>query len=125
MSLVSALGATSLGIVVGWLVRYFIRRFEKFTPAALTTVIGVVAGGAAVKFLSVDLTVCWFYPIGLLVGFVVYHITAEIEMNKEAKIRAEGVAQGGSEEQARREAKLQAEYNERGQGGGGGHAIYR
>ena len=76
MNVVPALGSLSLGIVIGWLVRYFIRRFKRFTPATLTTVISIMAGGAAVKFLQADKTVLWFYPVGLLLGFCIYTVLA-------------------------------------------------
>jgi uncharacterized membrane protein len=74
MNIVAAIGATCLGVVIGWLVRYFIRRFEKFGPAVLGAVVSVVLGGAVVKFLEADKSVWWFYPIGLLIGFVIYQI---------------------------------------------------
>lgn len=76
MDIISAIGATALGIVVGWLVRYFIRRFESFTPKALGSVVSIIAGGAIISFLKTDMSVWWFYPIGLLIGFIVYTIIA-------------------------------------------------
>lgn len=82
MNIVAAIGSLSLGVVVGWLVRYFIRRFKNFTPQALSFVISIAAGGAAIKFLEADKTVWWFYPIGLLLGFVVYTIVAIWAMGK-------------------------------------------
>jgi len=73
-NIVPAIGSTSLGIVIGWLVRYFIRRFDKFGPAVLGSVISILLGGAVIKFLEVDKSVWWFYPIGLLAGFIIYQI---------------------------------------------------
>jgi glycopeptide antibiotics resistance protein len=73
-TIVPAIGTTCLGIVIGWLVRYFIRRFKKFSPSILSSVITIILGGAALKFLSVDKSTLWFYPIGLLIGFVVYQV---------------------------------------------------
>ena len=70
---IPAVGATSLGVVIGWLVRYFIRRFTKFTPMVFGSLVSIVLGGATIKFLDADKTVWWFYPIGLLIGFVLYH----------------------------------------------------
>ncbi len=63
-------GALSLGSVIGYLVRYFIRRFKNFTPSALTTVVTLIAGGAAVKFFSSEQQpwAVWLYPIGILMG---------------------------------------------------------
>ncbi len=76
MALVPALGSLSLGIVVGWLVRFFLRRFRTFTPKTLGTVVTILVGGAVVRFLSADTLVWWWYPIGLLVGFVAYTLLA-------------------------------------------------
>jgi uncharacterized membrane protein YfcA len=76
MSIVPALGSLSLGVVVGLLVRYFIRRFKTFGPAALGSVISIIVGGAVIKFLEADTTVFWFYPIGLLAGFLIYFALA-------------------------------------------------
>lgn len=76
MNPIPAVGATSLGIVIGWLVRYFIRRFDKFGPMVLGSLLSIVLGGTAITFLETDKTVWWFYPIGLLLGFVIYHIVS-------------------------------------------------
>jgi hypothetical protein len=62
MDTIPAIGAICLGIVIGWLVRYFIRRFDKFNPQVLGSVISIVAGGAVVRFLEADPKVWWFYP---------------------------------------------------------------
>jgi uncharacterized membrane protein len=76
VSYLPIIGALSLGIVVGWLVRYFIRRFKSFTPKVLGSVVTAAIGGAVIRFLEHDTNVWWFYPIGLLLGFVVYSIVA-------------------------------------------------
>lgn len=76
MNLVPAIGATALGIAIGWLVRYFIRRFDKFGPKVVGSAISIILGGAAIKFLEADKSVWWFYPIGLLLGFAIYQIIA-------------------------------------------------
>ena len=75
MSIVAPIGATCLGIVMGWLVRYFIRRFESFNANAFGAIVGVVVGGVVVTFLEEDKSVWWFYPIGLFIGFVIYSVT--------------------------------------------------
>lgn len=82
-NLVPALGSTSLGIVMGWLVRYFIRRFHKFSPAVLSSVISLTFGGVAVKFLGADNSVLWYYPIGVLIGFAAYSAIAALAISKE------------------------------------------
>lgn len=76
MSIVIAVGATCFGIVIGLLVRYFLRRFETYTPQILGTVISIIAGGSAVSFFDTNKSAIWFYPIGLLIGFISYSIVA-------------------------------------------------
>jgi uncharacterized membrane protein YfcA len=80
MQIIPALGATALGITIGWLVRYFIRRFDKFGPMALGSVVSIILGGAVIKFLEADKSVWWFYPIGLLLGFVIYQIISSVHI---------------------------------------------
>ena|ERR1700733_3611169 len=82
MAYVPAIGTLSLGIVMGWLVRYFIRRFKDFTPQALGTVVSIMLGGAVLKLISTDATILFFYPIGLLIGFVVYTLLAMLVGDK-------------------------------------------
>ena len=73
----SSVGASVLGIMVGYLVRYFVYRFESFTPAALSAVVAVIGGGAALRyFFEVDKTARSYYLIGLFVGFVLWTIAA-------------------------------------------------
>ena len=72
--IVVPVGVTCLGIVVGWLVRYFIRRFKSFGVGGLGSLLSIVVGGAVLKFLSVDNVTIWYYPIGLFVGFVIYQV---------------------------------------------------
>lgn len=74
MRAIPFIGAACLGMVVGFLVRYFIRRFDKYGPAALGSVLTIVLGGAAVKYLQEDKSVWWCYPIGLFLGFVIYQL---------------------------------------------------
>lgn len=88
---IPAIGATALGIVVGWLVRYFIRRFTTWTPSILGSVITITLGGAAIKFLDNDKTVLWFYPIGLLIGFVIYQIIVMLSLANEAASVVRGI----------------------------------
>ena len=76
MTIIGSIGATCLGIVIGWLVRYFIRRFTRFTPMVLGSVLSIVLGGAVLKFLAADKSLWAFYPTGLLLGFVLYHFSA-------------------------------------------------
>jgi hypothetical protein len=78
MAHIVSIGVTCLGVVIGWLVRYFIRRFKTFGPGALSSVVSILLGGTVAKFLTVDKTTIWFYPVGLLVGFVAYQVIGMI-----------------------------------------------
>ena len=76
MELLPAIGATCLGIVIGWLVRYFLKRFKNYTPQILGSLISILFGGAILFFLEKGKDAIWFYPIGLLIGFIVYSMVA-------------------------------------------------
>jgi mannitol-specific phosphotransferase system IIBC component len=76
---VAAIGSTCLGVVVGWLVRYFLYRFKKFDVQILGSTVSLLTGGIITIFFNLvdpNKEVIWFYPIGLLVGFVIYSVTA-------------------------------------------------
>jgi phosphotransferase system glucose/maltose/N-acetylglucosamine-specific IIC component len=84
MQMLPALGACSLGVVIGWLVRYFIRRFATFDAQVLRTLISILVGALVIRFLDGDKTAWWFYPVGLLIGFIVYSVIAYMLGGKEA-----------------------------------------
>src|SRR5437764_834795 len=71
---VAVIGATCLGMVIGWLVRYFIRRFDNWAASSLSSVVSIIAGGAVIEFMAADKAVWWFYPKGLFLGFAIYQI---------------------------------------------------
>lgn len=75
MNYIQLIGGGCLGIVIAWLVRYFIQRFDEFTPRALTSVVSVVAGGAVLLFLQTEQSVLLVYPIGLVLGFMFYPLS--------------------------------------------------
>lgn len=78
---IAAIGAISLGIVVGWLIRYFLLRFEKFNSQVLGSTLSLLTGGVVIGFFGIvdpEQDVIWFYPIGVLVGFVIYSVTARL-----------------------------------------------
>lgn len=72
----AALGSFCFGVVLGWLVRYFIKRFKSFTPKTLSSIVSVMSGGVVIRFLGAGEFAWWFYPIGLLAGFVLYSVLA-------------------------------------------------
>ena len=86
-NVVPAVGSTCLGIVIGWLVRFFIWHFKQFSPSVLSAVVTVILGGAVAKYLGPtnDPNVWRFYPIGLLAGFVIYHVLATLEIRRAEK----------------------------------------
>jgi uncharacterized membrane-anchored protein YhcB (DUF1043 family) len=77
------IGSICLGIVVGWLARYFLFRFQTFTPQIFGTTLSIVLGGIVIRFLTdlPDKVVVWCYPIGLLLGFVIYSLVAYFTPN--------------------------------------------
>src|ERR1035441_9414277 len=105
MNVVPAIGSTCFGIVIGWLVRFFIFRFRTFTPNVLSSVISLMCGAATMRFLSADPNVLWFYPIGLLIGFIAYTVggvlaikseaTAPIPASPSQKTETDGTPSGG------------------------------
>lgn len=76
MNVINSIGAISLGVVVGWLTRFVLRRIKAFTTKTLTAILSVIIGGSAIAFLRADPSVWWFYPIGLLLGFILYSLVA-------------------------------------------------
>jgi O-antigen/teichoic acid export membrane protein len=85
MSAVPPIGSTCLGFVIGWLVRFFLYRMKSFTPKALSSIVSIIAGGAAIKLLASDSDLIWWYLIGLFLGFVVYSIVGAIAISKKKR----------------------------------------
>ena len=79
MDIIAQIGATCLGILIGYLVGFFIRRFKTFTPVTLSSVVSIILGVVVIRFLEVELSVWWFYPIGLLIGFIAQTIVWRVE----------------------------------------------
>lgn len=82
---IPAVGAFMLGVFVSFLVWYFVVRFGKsqFTSAGLTSVVAVLVGGAVNAFIAlaaeVDKQATWWYPIGLVGGWIIFTITRTYE----------------------------------------------
>jgi cytosine/uracil/thiamine/allantoin permease len=68
-------GCVSLGIVVAWLVRYFLEHLRTMTPKVLTSVVLIVTGSSSTALLK-PFTQFYLssvaYFIGLLIGIVIY-----------------------------------------------------
>ncbi|MCP4370583.1 MAG: hypothetical protein GY797_21090 [Deltaproteobacteria bacterium] len=88
MEIIEPIGVTCMGVVVGFLVRYFVYRYDNFTPKALGATVSVLVGGSIAKFLTNSEDAFWFYPIGLLVGFIVWSVLAILWPNQEGKLFA-------------------------------------
>jgi len=75
------IGAICLGIVVGWLIRYFLERFKRFDAKVLGTIVGIIVGGVISKFLLSDpfLYSLNYYPVGLLIGILMYRLLTKFE----------------------------------------------
>ena len=77
MNIIVAVGATSLGTFIGWLVMYFVRRFKNYNPVILGALIAALLGGnGALVFLDENNESIWLYSIGLLGGGVIHTIAA-------------------------------------------------
>lgn len=74
--MIAIIGSLSLGMVVGWLVWYFLTRLKRFTVRTLTALLSIVVGGTIIKLFGNNPTVIWCYPIGLLIGFIIYTVAA-------------------------------------------------
>lgn len=67
-----------IGAVVGWLIFYFVRRYNKFTPAMLVATIAAILGGDGIsslatmgeRFGSRDFHL--WYILGVAAGFFIY-----------------------------------------------------
>ena len=68
-TLLAAMLGGFIGIVVGWLVRYFVVRLKNYTISGLTSVIAILVAGAVVNYLGPDKSVNAFYAVGLVMGF--------------------------------------------------------
>ena len=75
------LGALSLGIVIGWLVRFFLDRLRVFNVKALASIVSILVGGVVAHFLGADpfRVSVWAYPIGLLIGILVYPLISLLD----------------------------------------------
>jgi hypothetical protein len=71
---VSGLGPMLLGMVVGWLLYYFIRQYRVFSPQTLSTTIAAFLGGIIVRYFSQspEGAILAFYSLGVGIGFFLY-----------------------------------------------------
>jgi fructose-specific phosphotransferase system IIC component len=76
MSYIAMISALLVGALVGWLVRFFIRRFKNYTPKGLAAVVLILLGTLVYKFFSGNRELLYLYSIGLFVGFILYSLIA-------------------------------------------------
>ena len=78
-STLQLLGAGAFGSIVGWYV-YFINRYRKaeVTLGDLTTVIGVIGGGAILSLFDAKTDLFGAYGIGLFIGFFGYFMILNV-----------------------------------------------
>jgi len=74
MMIIVILGALCLGIVIGWLCRYFLNRLKVYTIQSMASIVTILIGGTVTKFLNSDPWSLgnYFYPVGLLIGVLAY-----------------------------------------------------
>jgi hypothetical protein len=72
-SLLQLLGAGAFGVIIGWYV-YYINRYRKGDVqfSDLTTVIGIIGGGAVLALFDPGTDLFGAYGIGLAIGFFGY-----------------------------------------------------
>lgn len=67
-----------IGAVVGWLIFYFVRRYNKFTPAMLVATIAAILGGDGISSLATmgerfgNRDFHLWYILGVAAGFFIY-----------------------------------------------------
>lgn len=73
-------GSMCLGVVIGWLIRYFLARFTEFNVRIFTSIVSVLCGGAIIKMFPDPYQYAgWFYPIGLLLGVILYPLISILD----------------------------------------------
>ena len=76
---IQLLGAGGFGAIIGWYV-YYINRYRKGDVqfSDLTTVIGIIGGGAIISLFPAQTDLFGAYGIGLFLGFFGYYLTLVI-----------------------------------------------
>jgi hypothetical protein len=68
-----------LGVVLGWLVRFFLARLKQFNVKVLSSVASILCGGEIVRILPDPFQYAWwFYPVGLLIGILRIPLDCEV-----------------------------------------------
>ena len=78
-SMIQLLGAGGFGAIIGWYV-YYVNRYRKggVQFSDLTTVVGILGGGAVLALFPARTDLFGAYGIGLFVGFFGYYLILSI-----------------------------------------------
>jgi len=81
------IGSLCLGLFVGWLAPYVVRRLNKITPTTLGTVLSAIFGSIILNFIAQSgaTDAAWYYPIGLFIGLILSIIMGIISIKAETK----------------------------------------
>jgi hypothetical protein len=67
------IGTTALGVFLGYMAWYFATRVTDSWMDSFAAVAGVLFGGVVLAFLGgTSADTRWWYPIGLVIGWVIY-----------------------------------------------------
>ena len=82
-SIIQLIGAGAFGLIVGWYV-YFVNRYRKGNVefSDLTTLIGIIGGGAILALFKTGTDLFGAYGIGLAIGFFSYFFTLVVMVRK-------------------------------------------
>ncbi len=83
----AAIGAAVLGLVIGYLTHYLVRRDQQAGVGDLAIIIGAILGAAIFKVISPEAT-NW-YLIGLGLGFFLYWLALLLGREKVKKLIAQ------------------------------------
>jgi len=72
----ASFGTLCVGIVVMYFVKLYHSRMKEFDIKTLGSVLGMLFGGVVLSFINRDSASYWYYPIGLLVGLIIYIVLA-------------------------------------------------
>lgn len=94
-SMIQLFGAGAFGLIVGWYV-YFINRYRKENVqfSDLTTLIGIIGGGAILALFKTGTDLFGAYGIGLAVGFFGYFVSLLVMVRKSANFNVDWFLDG-------------------------------
>lgn len=81
--MIDIFGPTSVGAVVGWMLYFFMRKYQLFSPKTLAATLGALAGGPVLTVLERwalggDAKLGLWYFLGVGIGFFAYALYAGV-----------------------------------------------